>query len=120
MKKVNSISVEEKQKREELLAKFGKWKLQTNSNSLLAYSEQSGCSYEYLKTCQKWKSQKENSARHKNNFSENKLFKVNKRLINPDGLVKINVGKLVIEVTEQSSLETLNKIFSALGCSNVF
>ncbi len=119
-KKVNSISAEERQKREKLLASFTEWKLQSNNNSLLTYSEQSGCSYEYLKTCQKWKSQKENLSRRKNNFSENKLFKLNKGSISPNGLVKINVGKLVIEVTEQSSLENLNKIFSALGCSNVF
>ncbi len=115
MGRVNNLSLEEKEKREHLLSGFYRWQEATGSKSIKKYSQESGCSYEYLKRCIKWKKQREKLDAIKSPSSDMKLIKVaNGNLSESSGLVRLAVGKLSIEVTRESSLENLTKILFTL------
>ncbi len=116
MGRVNNLSFKEKEKREQLLSGFYGWREATGSKSVKKYSQESGCSYEYLKRCIHWKrtqSQRLNSLDSPS--GDMKLIKVaGGNFSESSGLVRLSVGKLSIQVTRESSLENLTKILFTL------
>ena len=115
MGRVNNLSLEEKEKREQLLSGFYRWQGASGSKSVMKYSQESGCSYEYLKRCIKWKGQRERIRALKESPGDKKLIKVaTGSFSESSGLVRLAVGKLSIEVTRESSPENLTKILFTL------
>jgi hypothetical protein len=112
---VNHLPFGEKEQREQLLSGFYRWQEASGSKSIKKYSQESGCSYEYLKRCIKWKKQRERLDALKAPSSDMKLIKVAGGCFNESsGLVRLSVGKLSIEVTRESSSENLTKILCTL------
>lgn len=116
MGRVNHLSFEEKENREQLLSGLYCWQEATGSKSIKKYSQESGCSYEYLKRCIHWKRMQSQRLNSLDPPSGNmKLIKVTGGSFGESsGLVRLSVGKLSIDVTRESSSENLTKILFTL------